>query len=410
MAIYVLSFRPIKRSKGSSAVRHAAYRAGVQLWDERRKKTHDFSQKKDVEHKEIVAPRGAPDWVKDREQLWNHVEAREKLKNSQLAREIYVVVPREILPHVRVDTVRRFVSEEFVKRGMVADFGIHTSKASDGLEHSHAHIMLTTRPLTKDGFGLKDRSWGSPAEVHKIRAAWAKHVNLGLSKSGSLDRADHRSTRVQLKEMEAGLSRALERGDTNRSLYFAEKAARLDGDRPPKVSEKLWSMARGGKKHKAVVDVLEIRKNNKKNYQRRLDRRIREVMKGLDRTKRRQRYERIIGFFRRREPERSPRAPSQPAFKPPQVSPKGPPKLRETLERIKDPRSYYVSRTPEQVHASNMVIRQRLSEILDKAPSPPDQGKGRERSGQREQLERKLKSPVEITRDRTLDDTKERER
>jgi hypothetical protein len=40
-----------------------------------------------VEYKEIYLPEGAPEYLKNRERLWNEVEQRETRKNSTVARE-----------------------------------------------------------------------------------------------------------------------------------------------------------------------------------------------------------------------------------------------------------------------------------------------------------------------------------
>ena len=39
---------------------------------------------------EILLPDGAPDWMADRQKLWNAVEAAEKRKDAQLAREFHI--------------------------------------------------------------------------------------------------------------------------------------------------------------------------------------------------------------------------------------------------------------------------------------------------------------------------------
>jgi hypothetical protein len=65
----------------------AAYRASEALHDERYGLMHDYTRKEGVEHSEILLPEGAPKSLADRQTLWNQVEANEKRKDSQLARE-----------------------------------------------------------------------------------------------------------------------------------------------------------------------------------------------------------------------------------------------------------------------------------------------------------------------------------
>ena len=87
MASYHLSVKSISRSSGRSAVAAAAYRSGERLFDARQGMEHDYTRKGGVEHTELVAPDDAPDWVQNRDRLWNEVEANENRKNSVVARE-----------------------------------------------------------------------------------------------------------------------------------------------------------------------------------------------------------------------------------------------------------------------------------------------------------------------------------
>ncbi len=88
MAIYHFSGSVISRSQGRSAVACSAYRSAEILHDEKYDKIHDYSRKQDVFFTEILLPKNAPEWMKDREKLWNSVEASEKRKDAQLARDM----------------------------------------------------------------------------------------------------------------------------------------------------------------------------------------------------------------------------------------------------------------------------------------------------------------------------------
>ena len=56
-----------------------------------------------------------------------------------------------------------------VDRGMVADIAFHGGQG----ENPHAHIMLTTRPLTPEGFGPKNRDWNKKEHLVTWREDWA---------------------------------------------------------------------------------------------------------------------------------------------------------------------------------------------------------------------------------------------
>ncbi len=218
MAIYHFSAKVISRANGSSAVASAAYRSASELHDERLGRSHNFSNKAGVVHSEIMAPEDAPERWRDRETLWNEVEAFEKRKDAQLAREIEFAIPREMSEAQGVELARDFVQREFVDRGMVADLNVHWDVGSDGGAKPHAHVMLSMREVTHDAvtrdsvnadaagpegqgapgaFGQKVRDWNSKDLLQGWREAWSEHVNTRLAELDIEARIDHRTLEAQ---------------------------------------------------------------------------------------------------------------------------------------------------------------------------------------------------------------------
>ncbi|HXH55243.1 MAG TPA: Ti-type conjugative transfer relaxase TraA [Gammaproteobacteria bacterium] len=201
MAIYHFSGTVISRSQGRSAVACAAYRAGERLLDARYEKVQDFSRKEDIVHTEILLPENAPAWMADREKLWNAVEAAEKRKDAQLAREFNFALPRELTFEQNLELARTFVKEQFVAQGMVADLCIHED-IQDGESFFHAHIMLTLREVTPEGFGYKVRDWNSKAQLLNWREALANTSNHFLALNGHDRQIDHRTLEAQGIDLE----------------------------------------------------------------------------------------------------------------------------------------------------------------------------------------------------------------
>ena len=193
MAIFHARMQVIGRSTGRSAVAAAAYRAAERLHDERQGRDHDFTAKAGVVHSEIVLPAGAPERWQDRTTLWNEVEATEKRKDAQLAREMEFSIPRELSQPEAIRLARDFVQEQFVSRGMVADVNVHWATAGDGEAQPHAHVMLTMREAGPDGFGPKAREWNSRELYEGVRERWAALANERLAEQGHDARIDHRS-------------------------------------------------------------------------------------------------------------------------------------------------------------------------------------------------------------------------
>lgn len=193
MAIYHFSLQIIGRSKGKSSVAAAAYRSGEKLIDNRTGLEHDYTRKSGIVYTEIMAPAESPSWINNREQLWNEVERAERRKDSQLAREINIALPKELNQETQIALAREFVQDTFVNNGMVADVCIHDLQEGN----PHMHIMLTMRDITCDGFGKKNREWNDKEVLEGWREQWANHANRALSKEGFTERIDHRSFEEQ---------------------------------------------------------------------------------------------------------------------------------------------------------------------------------------------------------------------
>jgi ATP-dependent exoDNAse (exonuclease V) alpha subunit len=193
MAIYRLSASYVKRSEGRSVVACAAYRAGVALDHERTGQSFDYRRRRGVLHAEILAPVNAPAWIRDRAQLWNRIEAIERRKDAQLAREIQLALPHELDAAARIELVRGYVVAELVSLGMVADVALHAPGDKGDERNFHAHVLLTLRPVEGEGFGDKCRAWNETERLEQWRAAWADHVNRALEDAKVMARVDHRS-------------------------------------------------------------------------------------------------------------------------------------------------------------------------------------------------------------------------
>jgi Ti-type conjugative transfer relaxase TraA len=235
MAIYHFHAKMVHRAKGQSAVAGAAYRSGSKLYEASTGITHDYTFKQGVEHSEILAPEDAPAWVFDRSTLWNTVEESEKRKDAQVAREIEVGLPIELKDKEQVALLRDFVNREFVAKGMVADLGLHR----DNPGNPHAHILLTTRDLTPEGFGPKNRSWNATQQLLNWRRGWADVTNQHLIEAGLGVRIDHRSYR----EQNLGLTPGVKIGVGKERQHTAE----LPGFLADRVAEQQRIMGANGK-------------------------------------------------------------------------------------------------------------------------------------------------------------------
>ena len=193
MAIFRLEARILSRAKtGRSVVAAAAYRAGMKLRDAGRDQVFDYGRRlRGVLATQILAPEGAPGWVFEPQSLWNHVERSEKRRDSQVARDFVLALPKELSAAEQFQLAVDWARKELVASGMVAHVCLHMPK--DG-KNPHAHILCPLRTLDGDQFSAKKpREWNDVKMLIHQRQSWCEAENSALEKAGRPERVDHRS-------------------------------------------------------------------------------------------------------------------------------------------------------------------------------------------------------------------------
>lgn len=222
MALYHFHADLIRRSAGQSVVAAAAYRAGEKLHCDYYGNDADYTRKKGVVLTDILLPSHAPPEYADRETLWNAVEQAEKNKKAQLAYSYDIALQNELTMEENIALVRKYLTEQFVSKGMIVDFAIHApDPEGGGISNPHVHILCPIRPIDKTGkWGAKqhrvyaldengDRvldesgnyvfnavpttDWGEKETLLHWREEWANYVNRAFEEKGLSCRIDHRS-------------------------------------------------------------------------------------------------------------------------------------------------------------------------------------------------------------------------
>ena len=254
MALYHFHVGQVKRSAGQSVIESAAYRTGERLYSERYGEYSDYTRKGDVVYTEILLPPHVPRVYADRQTLWNAVEAAERGKNAQLAYSFDIALQNEFTMEENMLLARKFLLDNFVSRGMIADFSVHQLDKGGGIPNPHFHVMCPIRPLNPDGtWGTKQRrvyrengkfdavpttDWGKPETLEEWREAWAELCNTKFKEKGLSCRIDHRSYEKQgidqaptvhegvaVRKMEAkGI--ATDKGERNRWIRSANAMLR----------------------------------------------------------------------------------------------------------------------------------------------------------------------------------------
>lgn len=245
IAIFSASTKPIARSAGRSAVASAAYRAGVELVDQRTGLIHDYTRRGGVVSAEVILADGGS---ADRSVLWNAAEVAERRKDSRTAREWLVALPAELAAPERSALARAFGIELAERYGVAVDIAVHAPDRDGDQRNHHAHLLTTTRTVTRAGEGLVlgkkvalelgdgDRAKAGIAgrsadDITQLRDRWAQLANAALERAGSVARIDSRSLAAQgidraptkhLGPMASDMERRgklSDRGDGNRQIH-----------------------------------------------------------------------------------------------------------------------------------------------------------------------------------------------
>ena len=170
---------------------------------------------------EILLPAHAPPEYADRETLWNAVEKVERGKKAQLAYSFDIALQNEFSMEENSALARQFLLEQFVSRGMIVDFAVHSPDKEGGISNPHFHVMCPIRPIEPNGkWGNKQRreyvldesgnripdgngdyvfnavpttDWGSPETLEHWRQTWAELCNAKFAEKELPNRIDHRS-------------------------------------------------------------------------------------------------------------------------------------------------------------------------------------------------------------------------
>ncbi len=191
MAIYHCSLRVFSRSRGHSAVAAAAYRSGSNLFDNRAGKLQRYDKRSGVAETFILLPKNTSGDLEDRAVLWNAAEQSEKRKNSCVARELILALPHELSGPDRLALTRDMAGWLIERYRVAVDSAIHIPVHGDDERNHHAHLLFTTRELTKDGIGAKTRILDDKVtgkeETEVIREVWEALANEALCRAGHSD-------------------------------------------------------------------------------------------------------------------------------------------------------------------------------------------------------------------------------
>lgn len=249
MAFMFLKVLNVSRGKGHNAVDKAAYISRSGLVDEKTGELFSHSKRNDLVVAQIFTNPSvrAPGWALDRQSLWNQVERMERRINSRTAKELVVSLPHQLSDEQRYNAASTFAQQLTQRYGFVADLAIHRPPVGGDPRNHHAHILVTPRVLSEEGFAQRaklyepSKSLEPPTPMHylkelqQMRLWWAQTANHEFKKAGLEDRLDcitpryrawlmqHRPTdiRLQSEHSEDQLTEAMKATEKAAQEYWA---------------------------------------------------------------------------------------------------------------------------------------------------------------------------------------------
>jgi len=214
-------------ANGGNVVSTAAYEARTKLKDQTEGvyKNYDYQEllknnekmkgyKNDLLYEQVFIPENAPQEYEDRETLWNAVKIKEseskRWATAQQARRLIIQLPHEYTTEDSITALKK-MGNYFTTEGMCADIVLHKPEGLSKTKHNgeekyikniHAHILLTTRNVTKEGFGNKNRQWNDRGFYHDtLQKELVSIMNEGL-KENYLSHTPYDKTRDSYKNSE----------------------------------------------------------------------------------------------------------------------------------------------------------------------------------------------------------------
>ena len=243
---------------------------------------HNFKKRGDVKETALLVPAWSESWLRDieargkdiaiadRQKAWNRVEALDKDVDSKTAHRMNLSLSRYLSYDENKAILHAFAREQFTDKGLLADIAIHDKPASDSEPNLHAHILISTREIQKNGQFAKKKSgyWDKPERIEEWRQAWAKKQNTALADNGSDVRVDPRSYERQGLDILPGEhmgadwyadprheteiaqnNAAIERINRIRDRWLAETARRMPAARYTEADQQAYEAKQQGQEN-----------------------------------------------------------------------------------------------------------------------------------------------------------------
>ena len=263
MAQYRCSIKPnVSRGAGQSLANSAAYALRADLTDNRLGTRHNYTNHPSKAlFTGIYAPKDAPAWARDPQQLVDRIDAAEKRADAQLVRPIEVNLPHEFTLEQQRYLLQDFIRENFTRKDLVVIAAIHQPDAHSDDRNVHAHLLISLRTIDANGFS-KDKAqeqanyMNRHAYTAELRTSWAQLGARHLTRHGfALEGARWAKGDLTLNQQRAA---ALERGDRQWADHCNREAGIHRGPAASAMQRKGQRTERGAE-HDATLERNALR-------------------------------------------------------------------------------------------------------------------------------------------------------
>lgn len=161
------------------------------------------SRGEDLVGSEVLLPDGAPESLRDLQQLVDAMESAEDRHDARTGKEGNFVLPRELPREEWMPYARAFLQKTMVSKGVPVLFAVHEGLASDGELNVHCHWIAGTRRIDpKTGLfeGKKAGLLDTRAQIHSFREDFETYTNSKLADLGSGERIHSKRLWQQAQE------------------------------------------------------------------------------------------------------------------------------------------------------------------------------------------------------------------
>ena len=208
MAVFHHLFSTINRGSHTCPMATAAYRSGSKLIlklqipkqetrDKFQEVIFDYSAKKGIGFSQVITASNVPDWLKNRESLWQFVEDNYP-KEKILACESTFALPEELSLEENTSLVLEYIEQTLLKIYQIVDVNIHNENSNNPHVHLMSPLIIFSKADVSDSSEVNILKYEDivKSKMQLIEDNYIEVVNKYLALKGSKSYISNKSDKV----------------------------------------------------------------------------------------------------------------------------------------------------------------------------------------------------------------------